>query len=109
MASNLRSENAKYTFRFMGKQGNFYAYRAPIWNTVNRKSLDAQQFEAELVEWFFNNAKEIRISSFKEVDGYYSMPHAFNDAKSICVLLEENEIISFEQNFNISRSGLFAI
>lgn len=104
---NLLSVDAKYTFRYCGKQNGFYAFRAPTWKTTNRNVLDAQQFEGLVAGWFMENANgEWHVSSFKEVEGYQYMPHAFENNKSLCILVESiKDVLAFEQKFNVNYAG----
>jgi len=104
MATNLRNPAARYTFRLIPDvKPGFFAFRAPTWNTVNRRSLDAQQFEAEVTGWCVEQATGAwHVSSFKQVAGYVGMPHAFATARALCVLFAaSSDVVRFEQAFAV--------
>lgn len=95
---------AKYTFRLIPDvKPGFYALRAPTWNTVNRRSLDAQQLEASVTGWCIENVVgKWHVSSFKQVAGYEGMPQAFGTARALCVLLADlSDLVRFEQAFAV--------
>ena len=105
MATNLRNPEAIYTFRFVGRYEDFYVYRAPIWPTINRNALDAQQFEGEIFGWLVENAKDKwYLSSFKDVDGYFPMPHASENGNTLCVALNVIDLINFENSFEVLQT-----
>ena len=101
MTTNLRSEHAHYTFRYMGSVDGFHALRAPTWNTDNRRSLDAQQFESEVAEWLMDHTRgEWHLGCAKVADGYEPMPHAFETMRALCVKIELiADLMAFERQF----------
>jgi hypothetical protein len=105
MATNLMRPSAKYTFRLIPDvKPGFYALRAPTWNTVNRRSLDAQQFEAEVTGWLLdaNTKGKWHVGSFKQVVGYEGMPQAYRTARALCVLIADlSDLVRFEQAFAV--------
>jgi len=103
MATTLRNPEAKFTFRYVGRQGDFYLLRAPTWRTRKRNALDAQQFEGEVFDFLFQNANgRWHIGSFKQVHGYQPMPHAFHTANALCLLVEKvADLIALEQAFPV--------
>lgn len=108
MASNLRSEHARYTFRRLGKQGSFHALRAPTWNTPLRSSLDSQQFQGEVAGWLIENAQGAwHVGRAPDVHGYARMPHALRSRNALCVLIEsDTDLAAFDQAFTVvARPG----
>ena len=102
------SETAQFTFRIVGKDDKFFSLRAPTWKTANRGSLDSQQLEAQVAGWLMDNATgEWHVSSFKFTPGYEPMPHAFETANALCVLIESAaDLVAFEKAFAVHPSDL---
>lgn len=103
MATNLRSPDARFVFRSMGRQGKYRAFRATTYPTINRTILDSQQFEAEVAGFLMDKAQgDWHVGSFKDVAGYAKMPFAFETGNALCVLIESNtDLVSFEQAFEV--------
>ena len=102
MGTNLRSPEAIFTFRFLGRHEDFFVFRAPTWNTSNRNNLDAQQFEGEVAGWCMDNANaEFHVGSFPNVSGYQPMPFASEKGNSLCVYLKAEDVTAFEKTFEI--------
>jgi hypothetical protein len=90
MGTNLRRPEAIFTFQFIGIREIYYTYRAPLWNTINRNALDAQQFEAEVAGWLMDNSTaDWKIST---VDN------------ALMVFVEAPDVLAFEKVFEMEHA-----
>ena len=92
-----------YTFKFLGKQENWYVIRAPTWNTEVRGSMGVLYFTNQVLEWLFDNAIGDYHLSNGGTEDYPSVP-ALANGNSLCVLFQnKNDLIKFSTMFVVRQ------
>jgi hypothetical protein len=90
-----------YTFKLLGKQGDWYALRAPTWNTENRGPMGALYFENQIFDWLFGNANG-RYHLANGNTGVYPAVPALANGSSLCLLFETaSDLLKFAEVFTV--------
>jgi hypothetical protein len=90
-----------YRFRYLGPHNDWFAVRAPTWNTEFRGPMGALFFENQVFEWLFENAKGNYHLANGNAAGYPDVP-ALANGSSLCVLFERmSDLMNFSTKFPV--------